>query len=152
MGFAHSSKHGQLTINSVALMNKAWRVQNLAEMWSRTTRGASLPIPGAAGRKSRNRKGDEIVHPMMLRVLGVNPTTGAEVADPFAQLAANMVALEAVAVNPTGNAGHAISWALANGTTRAGSCWVQNWVVADDENTAINIVNFDLVIPAGGLT
>lgn len=150
--FTHGSKHGQLTINSVALMNKAWRLMNLAEMYARTARGGSLVLPGSNGRKSRGRRTDEIVHPLILMVAGVNPTTGAEVADPYSQLATNMVTLEAVAINPTGNTGHAISWTLANGTTRTGYCWIQNWEVEDVEKAPVNRVTFDLVIPAGGLS
>ncbi len=150
-GFLHGSKHGQLVINSITLMNKAWAITNLAEMYARTARGASLPIPTLAGQRSRNRKTDEVVHPLSLMVLGKAPSTGADVADPYSQLATNMVTLEAVAVNPSGNTGHAITWTLANGTSRTGYCWVQNWLVEDVEKAPINIVNFDLVIPAGGL-
>ena len=150
-GFEHSnSKHGQLSINSVNMMCPAWRIMNLATLWTRAARGDDLVIPLADGQKSRARRKDRLVLPMVLRVSGTHSSAGTPAANPYSQLATNMVALEAVSINPSGTTGHASTWTLPNGTTRTANVWIQNWGVSDDQAAPINIVTFDLVIPSGG--
>ena len=156
-GFSHGAGHGQLTINSVPLMNYAWRCTNLAVLGSLKMRGESILIPTVTGRKTRRRRVDEAVIGLELLVIGTSTSAGAAVtATSTARMDAlwdNLLALETVALPPTSDTGHAITWLTPNNTSRTGYGFVQSWEVQPDESGApFARVAFDLVIPAGRLS
>ena len=156
-GFTHGTGHGQLTINSVALMNYAWRVTNLSALGSLTMRGESILIPTVAGRKTRRRRVDEAIIGLELLVIGAATSAGVAVTggvtNQMDALWDNLIALETVALPPSSDTGHAITWVTPNSTTRTGTGFVQSWEVQPDESGAPYArVGFDLVIPAGRLS
>lgn len=153
-GFVHSnSQHGQLTVNSVNLMNHAWRVTNLSALWSVAVRGDSILIPTVAGRKSRRRRVDELRVGLEMIVVGTVSSSGvAQTASAHAStLATNTAAVAAIATPATNETGHTISWTRPNsGTAVTASGWVEAFeVVPDPGGALVNLVAFDLVIPAG---
>ena len=155
-GFIHGAGHGQLTINSIPLMNRAWRVMNLSAMGSLTMRGESILIPTVAGRKSRRRRVDEAIIGLELLVIGSSTSAGVAVSGITAQMDAlwdNLIALETVALPPTSETGHTITWVTPNNTSRTGTGFVQAWQVEPDPGAMPRArVAFDLVIPAGRLS
>lgn len=153
-GFAHSnSQHGQLTINSVSLMGSAWRVLNLSALYSVDVRGSSALIPGTAGRTSRRRRVDELRVGLEMIVRGdVNSSGVAQARSAQAStLATNTATVAAIATPASNQTGHSISWTRpSSGTAVTASGWVELFEVQPDPGGAlINLVAFDLVIPAG---
>lgn len=148
-GFVHTAAHGQLTINSKALMGPAHRVMNLHALLSVTTRGSDITIPTTAGRKARKRYTDEAVIGLEMIVRGdVDPSTGAATSFSHnAQLAATLIGLEVISAPPSSASGYAATLVLPNTTTRTANVFVENYEVKPQGPFAL--VAFDLVIPAG---
>lgn len=153
MAFAHSnSTHGQLTINSQNLMTPATRVGNLQVLWTRRNRGSSILIPNVAGQKSRQRRRDQVLFAgLQMTVVGDVDLTGSPNSNPYAGLDTTMLALEAaIVVPPSGNTGYSATLTLRTGATKTASVFVENWQVVPEPNGApMNLVTFDLAVPAG---
>lgn len=151
-GFSTGSSHGQLTINSVALMGPAWKVLNLGALLSLSMRGESVLLPTATGRKPRRRRTDEATVGLEMMVIGDASSSGTAATSHSAkltQLYNNLVALEAVALPPSTETGHSATLVLPNGTSRTASVFMQNWQVEPDPAFYVARVAFDLIIPAG---
>lgn len=150
-GFVHSNtQHGQLTINSIDFMTPMSRVFTLQRLHSRGARGSSVVIPGADGSTSRRRRRAERVYPMEMIVDGHFNSSGSAAGNPWSQLDTNM-AYFANAVNPpSSNTGHSATWTWRTGATKTAYVFIEEWEVEPHpSNAAVNLVTFQLAVPAG---
>jgi len=151
-GWEHSnSRHGQVSINGQALFTPASRVMNFPVFWSARSRGADVVLPYAAGQVSRRRRRDALVLQVELWVRGHVSLTGTPAGNPYAQLDTTMETLEsAFVVPPSSNTGWAIVRTSRHGATKSTTGFVTSWEPAPHPGkSAVNVVQFELVVPSG---
>ena len=152
-GLTFNALAGNLTIGGIAMLNPAFKVQNLPELWlPANQRGTDVIRPGVSGVKARLRRDTVTVRTLRLLIVGSADTSGAAVADLFEGLQANMDYIRANVVAPTGltDGTRSVVLTMPDGTTRTESAHVQQMEVGRiSENGAWALATIELSIPSG---
>ena len=152
-GLTFNPLAGNLTIGGIAMLNPAFKVQNLPELWlPANQRGTDVIRPGVSGVKARLRRDTVTVRTLRLLIVGSADTSGAAVADLFEGLQANMDYIRTNVVAPTGltDGTRSVVLTMPDGTTRTEPAHVQQMEVGRIvENGAWALATIELSIPSG---
>jgi len=152
-GLTFNALAGNLAIGLVPMMNPAFKVQNLPELWlPANQRGTDVIRPGVSGVKARLRRDTVTVRTLRLLIVGSADVNGNAVADLFEGLQANMDYIRQNLVAPTGvtDGTRSVVLTMPDGTTRTEPAHVQQMEVGRiSENGAFALATIELSIPSG---
>lgn len=146
---------GHLTIDGFAMFTAAWRVENLYELWlPAEQRGQDIVRPGVAGSYPIRRRRAATRRSLQMFVSGEANYLGVPYADAYQGMAANLYALQAGVVNPTGvgDGTREMVLTLPDGFTRTGDVHVTGMTVSEmRRNARYCYAVIEVSIPAGEL-
>lgn len=147
---------GGLTIAAVDMMQPAWQVTNLIELWlPATQRGEDKLIPGVAGRRPYRRFQDSTRRTLRLKITGDVDRTNAPQSNRFVGLQTNIDYLVTNVIDPptTGDGTRTLVLTMPSGSTRTEPVHVLGMEVAQyNEAARWALATIELSIPAGRIT
>lgn len=154
MGVTCDTCTGELVIAGVSMHNEAWCVLDLTELWlPGDLRGSDRLLPGVVGVKPYRRRLTVTAHSLPMVLAGDVDRFGADQADPWEGLQANIDYLRANVVDPTntGDGTRVATLTMPSGAVRSAAIHVL------DLQLGVKVAGraratLDISIPGGAFT
>jgi hypothetical protein len=151
-GFTWNTAAGGLTINSVDMMQPAWQVMNLIELWlPAQQRGEDVVIPGVAGRRPYRRFVDATRRTLRLKITGDVDRNNTPQSNKFVGLQTNVDYLITNVVDPptTGDGTRSLVLTMPSGSRTEPVHVLGMEMSSYNETARWALATIELSIPSG---